>query len=151
MKNSKVLTVAPYADPQTGQQKTFQSQNGMLYSFYVTMENQDAGEYQTKTPGQDYFIVGKEVDYEFDVTYPNYPKIKRVQKEFKKNNYEADPKKMASIERQTALKAAVEFNSERSGKTSKDVIQDASIFRKWLLMEKPPLGTHEDPTDDLPF
>jgi len=162
MKTSKVLTVAPYADPQTGQQKTFQSQNGMLYSFYVTMENQDAGENQAKTPQQDYFVVGKDADYEFDLTYPNYPKIKRAKKEFSEGkSYEADPKKIASIERQTALKAAVEFNRERSGKTSKEVIQDASIFFKWLSMENPkdkaapgtpenPLPIHDAP-DQFPF
>ncbi len=166
MKTSKVLSVAPYADPQTGQQKTFQSQNGVLYSFYVTMENQDAGEYQAKTAQQDYFVVGKEVEYEFDTTYPNYPKIKRAKKEYSAGgkSYEADPKKLQSIERQTALKAAVEFNRDRSGKTSGDVIGDASKFYQWLSMEKPVQGSATrqelkneeappefDPTDQLPF
>ncbi len=146
MKTSKVLSVTPYADPQTGQQKTFQSQNGMLYSFYVTMENGDAGEYQAKTVNQDYFVVGKDTDYEFDLTYPNFPKIKRAKKEFSSGgkSFGSDPETRASIERQTALKAAVEFNRERSGKTSKEVIEDASMFFKWLSMEKP--ATHEGTT-----
>lgn len=166
MKTSKVLTVIPYADQQTGQQKTFQGKNGMLYSFYVTMENQDAGEYQAKTPTQDYFVVGKETEYEFDVTYPNYPKIKRAQKEFTQG--QSKPGNNRSFALSYAKDVWLKKMDVKQEFGSKECFQLADKFVEWLdqkpnpgsivIQDKPetiPLSESNiippDETDDLPF
>jgi len=168
MKTSKVLTVKDFPDPVTGNQKTFPGKNGMLYSFYVTMENQDAGEYQAKTPQQDYFVVGKETEYEFDTTYPNYPKIKRAQKEFTQGGSKPGNNRSFALSYAKDVWVA-KVNKESPGDkffTSNQCIQLADKFVEWLdqkpnpgsivIQDKPatfPISESNiiETTDDLPF
>jgi len=165
MKTSKVISVTQAVN-EHGEQKSWGNpEQGLNYDYIVKMEDGTGGIYSSKKPGeQDKFKWGQSVDYEYTPnSNPQFPgKIKPAKKEFSggKSN-ESDPKTRASIERQTALKAAVEFNRERSGKTFDDVIKDASTGARWISMETPkdkaapgtpenPLPIHDAP-DQFPF
>ncbi len=99
-----VLSVAPNG--------TFEGKHGTLYKHYIKIDVAGKvyeGEYASKKEQQTYFIVGQEVDFVF--TDGQWPKIKPVQQGtgFTGGQRKDDPKRQASIIRQSSLKVATEI------------------------------------------
>ena len=126
-KTSKVL-VAAFT-------REFSGQYGTMYVHQITFENQDSGEYLSKSRDQDKFVVGQEAKYTIDASNPAYPaKIKPVldAPQGGKSWGKSDPAKNRSIERQTALKAAVELAPLFRTEKLSEVVTMADILHAWL-------------------
>ena len=146
-KKSKVL-VAAFS-------REFNTQNGVFYCHQITFENQDTGEYVSKSKDQTKFIVGQEAEYtsEPNGNFPN--KIKPAQQPFAGGGgggfRKENPESRRSIERQTCLKAAVEVSPE--GAQPHVVLSYAEQFVQWLgeggPVKKEDL-TPPTPTVDVP-
>ena len=145
---------------------TFDFNGKTFYKYEIEMENGDVGEYNSISEKQSNFIVDVAVDYIYDQSKPQYPKIKPVY------NFKASPsrdgnlkniqKALSGIDReklivkQTCLKCAVEYVGPNSQYANvKDVTKIAQVFADWVLADKEP-EVKEQPkrkkeTTDLPF
>jgi len=93
--------------------RRWSGQYGEMFIHRITFEDGTSGEYMAKVEAQDKFIVGQEAEYTYDDSNGQYaPKIKPAAPAFAPGGGggfgKADPKKQASIERQQALKFALE-------------------------------------------
>lgn len=129
---------------------TWESKRGdTFYKFEVEMENGNAGEYSSKTKDQEKFIVGEEVQYEFEDG--RFPKIKPYYNKgnypFTKGDGENQTKQM-NIVRQSSLKSAVDFCSKGEC-TVEEVLKIAQQFVDFVMQENK--SKSNENTDDLPF
>ena len=126
MKTSKVLVC--------NFNRTFQGQYGEMFVYQVIFENGDTGEYNSKSSSQDKFIVGQEANYELipPANSKHAPKIKPVNPEYQGKQGGGfkglSPAQTTSIERQSALKAAVEFAGYYISKGDKISPKDVRTF-----------------------
>mgnify|MGYP003134200550 CR=1 FL=1 len=120
---------------------TWEGKFGMMYKFEVSFENDDTGEYSSKSKEQDKFVVGQEMEYEY--IDGRFPKVKPVyaKPDFSNNGfaagagYKKDDNVQKMIVKQSSLKAAVEFcNSSTCGVD--DVIKIAQQFTDWVMIDK---------------
>ena len=114
---------------------------GKMYSFKIVMENGDIGDYNSKSPEQNKFEIGKEAEYTFEDGA--YPKIKPFnnfvpQGNYPNANYTNNDDRQKYIIRQSMLKAAVDFHSGSSCTTAQ-VIGTAEEFEEWVLNKKKPV------------
>ena len=93
---------------------------GTYYKFDVAFENGDQGEYSSKDKDNPKFVVDQEQEYQVDLTYPQYPKIKfynsEYQNKFGGSNKTWKPTETSndttkSIIKQVSLKAAATLYS----------------------------------------
>ena len=131
MKTSKVL-VANF-------DREWSNANGTFYNYNVIFENTDSGVYVSKSSAQDKFVVGQEAHYELikgqqkadGSFWPD--KIKPVNPEYQGKQGggfqgRTSPEERRSIERQSALKAAVEFAGYYISKGDKISPKDVRMF-----------------------
>jgi hypothetical protein len=128
---------------------TWEGKFGMMYKFEVEFENEDAGEYSSKTQDQTKFVEGQEMEYEF--IDGNFPKVKPVYQkpDFASNGfsggYKKDDKVQKMIVKQSSLKSAVDYCSKGNCSPS-DVIKVAQEFVDWVMEDKKP-----DENNEMPF
>jgi len=145
---------------------TWEGKFGMMYKFEVEFENEDAGEYSSKTQDQDKFVEGQEMEYEF--IDGHFPKVKPIyqkpdfasgssnnkptkeyweEREKKNKEYYADrhDNKQLNICRQSSLKVAVDYCSGGNCSTT-DVLKVAQEFVDWVMEDKMP-----DENNEMPF
>ena len=60
----------------------YHGQFGTLYKFAVEFENGESGEYSCKDKDNPKFIVDQDQEYQLDLTYPKFPKIKYHNSEY---------------------------------------------------------------------
>ena len=128
---------------------TWEGKFGMMYKFEVEFENEDSGEYSSKTQDQTKFVIGQEMEYEF--IDGHFPKVKPVyQKPDFVNNgvsgsYKKDDNVQKMIVKQSSLKSAVDYCSGGNCSTS-DVLKVAQEFVDWVMEDKKP-----DENNEMPF
>ena len=128
---------------------TWEGKFGMMYKFEVEFENEDFGEYSSKTQDQNKFVIGQEMEYEF--IDGHFPKVKPVyQKPYFASNgfsggYKKDDNVQKMIVKQSSLKSAVDFCSGGNCSPS-DVIKVAQEFVDWVMEDKKP-----DENNEMPF
>ena len=138
---------------------TWEGKYGMMYKFEIEMENDDHGEYSSKSADQTKFVVGENVDYEHSYNEyqgNKYYKIKPVNTFQLRNNFNS-PKKndqQKSIEYQSVLRSAAMFYANKN--VSKlDLTRAADELYDWLQAKKNNnnVKIHADTIqgDDLPF
>ena len=94
---------------------TWEGKFGMMYKFEVEFENEDFGEYSSKTQDQNKFVTGQEMEYEF--IDGHFPKVKPVYQkpDFVSNgvsgSYKKDDTVQKMIVKQSSLKSAVDYCS----------------------------------------
>lgn len=107
---------------------TFESKFGTLYKFEIEMDNGDIGEYSSKSKEQTKFVQGTLVDYQWDITYPKFPKIKPVNT-FQQGKLVMKQGKtddvQAMIVRQSSVKASIELNRDRD---IRSILETADII-----------------------
>jgi len=143
---------------------TFEFNGKTFYKYEVQMENGDVGEYNSISENQNNFIAGKVVNYLYDVSKPQYPKIKPIYNfsGSPKNNGDYQNKQKAQrgddvqkmIVRQSCLKAAVELSSKNA--RLEDILAAADVFVNWVYdveskEEKYLEVKSKKETTDLPF
>ena len=127
---------------------TWEGKFGMMYKFEVEFENEDFGEYSSKTQDQTKFVVGEEMEYEF--IDGHFPKVKPVYQkpDFVSNgvsgSYKKDDTVQKLIVKQSSLKAAVDYCSGGNCSTS-DVLKVAQEFSDWVMENKNPNENNEMP------
>lgn len=144
-----------------------QNSGKIFYKYEIEMENGDVGEYNSVSENQNNFIVDVAVDYIFDQSKPQYPKIKPVYnfkaspsrdgnfKNIQKASQGFDREKL--IVKQTCLKCAVEYVGPNSQFANvKEVTKIAQVFTDWVLEGKEPEESKtkkksKKETADLPF
>jgi hypothetical protein len=142
---------------------TFDFNDKTFYKYEIEMSNGDTGEYNSLSANQTHFVEGADVDYIYDVSKPQYPKIKPVY------NFKASPSRDGNfknmqkaaqgdniqkmIVKQSCLKAAVECLSDRA--TVTHILETANIFVDWVINDEMPSGKpkrkSKKETTDLPF
>ena len=128
---------------------TWEGKFGMMYKFEVEFENEDFGEYSSKTQDQTKFVIGQEMEYEY--IDGHFPKVKPVYQkpDFASNGvsggFKEDPKKQKIIAKLSTLKTAQEFCNGGNCSTS-DVIRVAQEFVDWVMEDKKP-----DENNEMPF
>ena len=127
---------------------TWEGKFGMMYKFEVEFENEDFGEYSSKTQDQTKFVIGQEMEYEF--IDGHFPKVKPVYQkpDFVSNgvsgSYKKDDTVQKLIVKQSSLKAAVDYCSGGNCSTS-DVLKVAQEFSDWVMENKNPNENNEMP------
>lgn len=130
VKTSKVVAIHPKG--------SYEGKYGTMYSFKVTMEDGESLEANAKSSTPPY-AVGDVVEYEITQVTDKYGNKGKVKKPTE-GGYQTSSQpigrtgKDVDIMRQTALKAAVEFNAQRQTELSK-VLVEAEMMHKWLLGE----------------
>tara|TARA_R100000781_G_scaffold114704_1_gene86250 strand:+ start:2208 stop:2657 length:450 start_codon:yes stop_codon:yes gene_type:complete len=132
--------------------KDFKGQFGVLYKFAVEFENGDVGEYSCKDKENPKFIEGQEQEYQLDLSYPNFPKVKFHNSQYLEkfrngvtNPYQPPTNKDTDwdaisllkakrISRQAAIKAAIE-------RCDKDcpievLFEEATQIYEWQMQDK---------------
>ena len=128
---------------------TWEGKFGMMYKFEVEFENEDFGEYSSKTQDQNKFVIGQEMEYEF--IDGHFPKVKPVYQkpDFASNGFSGGYKKDDNVQKmivkQSSLKSAVDFSSGCNCSPS-DVIKVAQEFVDWVMEDKKP-----DENNEMPF
>ena len=128
---------------------TWEGKFGMMYKFEVEFENEDFGEYSSKTQDQNKFVIGQEMEYEF--IDGHFPKVKPVYQkpDFASNGFSGGYKKDDNVQKmivkQSSLKSAVDFCSGGNCSPS-DVIKVAQEFVDWVMEDKKP-----DENNEMPF
>ena len=139
---------------------TWEGKFGLMYKFEVEMEDGNIGEYSSKSKDQDKFVVGKEMDYEYDGG--KFPKIKP---HYNKGNFtggfKSNDDRQESIIRQSSLKASIEYLKGAEA-SLEEVFEAAEKMIAWV--NKTPSQTpsnnstadnwqkhHNSSNDDLPF
>lgn len=146
---------------------TFEFNGKTFYKYEVQMENGDVGEYNSISENQNNFIAGKVVNYLYDVSKPQYPKIKPIYNfsGSPKNNGDYQNKQKAQrgddvqkmIVKQSCLKAAVDYVGPNSQYANvKEVTKIAQFFVDWVYdveskEEKYLEVKPKKETTDLPF
>ncbi len=130
---------------------TYDSKDGSktFYKYAIEFENGDAGEYSSVSAEQNKFVKGQEVDYLYDLSRPQYPKIKPVYNYNNSNN--TAPKKVNDnvqeyIIKQSTLKCATDYVIANGG-SERRVIEIAEIFSQWVLKGEVP----QEHPQDMPF
>ena len=127
---------------------TWEGKFGMMYKFEVEFENEDFGEYSSKTQDQNKFVIGQEMEYEF--IDGHFPKVKPVYQkpDFVSNgvsgSYKKDDTVQKLIVKQSSLKAAVDYCSGGNCSTS-DVLKVAQEFSDRVMENKNPNENNEMP------
>ena len=120
---------------------TWEGKFGVMYKFEIEFENEDAGEYSSKTQDQNKFVEGQEMEYEF--IDGHFPKVKPVYQkpDFVSNgvsgSYKKDDNVQKMIVKQSSLKSAVDYCSGGNCSTS-DVLKVAQEFVDWVIEENMP-------------
>ena len=142
---------------------TWEGKFGMMYKFEVEFENEDFGEYSSKTQDQTKFVIGQEMEYEY--IDGHFPKVKPVYQkpDFASNGFSGGYKKDDNVQKmivkQSSLKSAVDYCSGGNCSTS-DVLKVAQEFVDWVMEKKDEpkqtsVKTHfenmEKDINDLPF
>ena len=128
---------------------TWEGKFGVMYKFEVEFENEDFGEYSSKTQDQNKFVIGQEMEYEF--IDGHFPKVKPVYQkpDFASNGFSGGYKKDDNVQKmivkQSSLKSAVDFCSGGNCSPS-DVIKVAQEFVDWVMEDKKP-----DENNEMPF
>ena len=128
---------------------TWEGNFGLMYKFEVEMENGNAGEYSCKTKDQEKFVVGEEVQYEFEDG--RFPKIKPY---YNKGNFSytkgggENPDRQRLIIRQSTLKTAVEYLKGAEASLEEVFIATEKMIE--FIMKEDKSKSNEN-TDDLPF
>ena len=128
---------------------TWEGKFGVMYKFEIEFENEDAGEYSSKTQDQNKFVEGQEMEYEF--IDGHFPKVKPVYQkpDFVSNgvsgSYKKDDNVQKMIVKQSSLKSAVDYCSGGNCSTS-DVLKVAQEFVDWVMEDKKP-----DENNEMPF
>jgi hypothetical protein len=163
---------------------TFETQHGLFYNWDIQLENGQGGEYASKnytTIESLPFTIGSEIEYEFDQSRPEYPKIrkpmiagsKRWTPNSNNNSFaksKNDPDTQLMICRQSSLQRAVEILTHNSTKIKyEDVTNLAGYLAQWVVagtsidQTKTIVNSRPEPikqnnenvfektTDDLPF
>ena len=127
---------------------TWEGKFGMMYKFEVEFENEDSGEYSSKTQDQTKFVIGQEMEYEY--IDGHFPKVKPVYQkpDFASNGFSGGYKKDDNIQKmivkQSSLKSAVDYCSGGNCSTS-DVLKVAQEFVDWVMEDKKPNENNEMP------
>ena len=127
---------------------TWEGKFGVMYKFEIEFENEDAGEYSSKTQDQNKFVEGQEMEYEF--IDGHFPKVKPVYQkpDFVSNgvsgSYKKDDNVQKMIVKQSSLKSAVDYCSGGNCSTS-DVLKVAQEFVDWVMENKKPSENNEMP------
>ena len=143
-KRSKVVSVQANG--------TWQLKDGSktFYKYEIVFENGDCGEYSSISAEQNKFVEGQEVDYIYDKSKPEFPKVKPVSNFQQGGNFTPAPKSdkvQEYIVKQSSLKAAVDYVIANGGDT-KTVIDTAEVFTNWVLKGDKPTSA---PSSDMPF
>ena len=126
---------------------TWEGNFGMMYKFEVEFENEDSGEYSSKSKDQTKFVEGQEMEYEY--IDGNFPKVKPVYQkpDFVSNGgsggYKKDDNVQKMIVKQSSLKSAVD---SCKGENHHHILKVAQIYVDWVMEDKMP-----DEKTDLPF
>jgi hypothetical protein len=104
---------------------TWEGKFGMMYKFEVEFENEDFGEYSSKTQDQTKFVEGQEMEYEF--IDGHFPKVKPVYQkpDFASNGFSGGYKKDDNVQK---------------------IIKVAQEFVDWVMEDKKP-----DENNEMPF
>tara|TARA_R110002110_G_scaffold25909_3_gene95944 strand:- start:3103 stop:3531 length:429 start_codon:yes stop_codon:yes gene_type:complete len=127
---------------------TWEGKFGMMYKFEVEFENEDFGEYSSKTQDQTKFVIGQEMEYEY--IDGHFPKVKPVYQkpDFASNGFSGGYKKDDNVQKmivkQSSLKSAVDYCSGGNCSTS-DVLKVAQEFVDWVMEDKKPNENNEMP------
>ena len=125
---------------------TWEGKFGLMYKFEVEMEDGNVGEYSSKSKDQDKFVVGKEMEYEYDGG--KFPKIKP---HYAKSNFtggfKGNDDRQESIIRQSSLKASIEYLKGAEA-SLEEVFEAAEKMIAWVNKKEAPTNNN---TDDLPF
>ena len=127
---------------------TWEGKFGMMYKFEVEFENEDSGEYSSKTQDQTKFVEGQEMEYEY--IDGHFPKVKPVYQkpDFASNGFSGGYKKDDNVQKmivkQSSLKSAVDYCSGGNCSTS-DVLKVAQEFVDWVMEDKKPNENNEMP------
>ena len=122
--------------------------NTTYYKFEVSFENGDVGEYSSKSPEQNKFVVGQETEYEY--IDGKFPKVKPVST-FEQGSYA--PKANTAgrellIIRQSSLKCATDYVIANGGDIT-TILHNADILTNWVQTGVVPA---EEPTaHEMPF
>ena len=124
---------------------TWEGKFGMMYKFEVSFENDDTGEYSSKSKEQDKFVVGQEMDYEYDGG--RFPKIKP---HYNKGNFtggfKGNDDRQESIIRQSSLKASIEYLKGAEA-SLEEVFESAEKMIAWV--NKRQVNTNDNSRQDL--
>ena len=126
---------------------TWEGKFGMMYKFEVEFENEDSGEYSSKSKDQTKFVEGQEMEYEF--IDGKFPKVKPVYQkpDFVSNGvsggYKKDDNVQKMIVKQSSLKSAVD---SCKGENHHHILKVAQIYVDWVMEDKMP-----DEDDARPF
>ena len=117
-----------------------------MYKFEIDFQNDDCGEYSSKSKDQNKFVIGEEVEYEF--IDGKFPKVKPVYQkpDFASNGFSGGYKKDDTVQKmivkQSSLKSAVDYCSGGNCSTS-DVLKVAQEFVDWVMENKKPDENNE--------
>jgi hypothetical protein len=146
-------------------ENSFSNEHGTFHAWGVQFEDGTGGTFNVKEGYQPKFVVGQEAGYEVTPGATGHPdKIKYKNLEFENspsggsNHQPKDDQTRASIEKQTALKAAVDSLAEG---TPVQYLAYAMAYYDWLsgktaekakeIFETPPPMPTEPDHDKLPF
>jgi|TARA_R110001599_G_scaffold27266_3_gene95906 hypothetical protein len=125
---------------------TWEGKFGLMYKFEIDFQNDDCGEYSSKSKDQNKFVIGEEVEYEF--IDGKFPKVKPVYQkpDFASNGFSGGYKKDDTVQKmivkQSSLKSAVDYCSGGNCSTS-DVLKVAQEFVDWVMENKKPDENNE--------
>tara|TARA_Y100000114_G_scaffold138614_1_gene141767 strand:- start:1253 stop:1687 length:435 start_codon:yes stop_codon:yes gene_type:complete len=123
--------------------------NTTFYKFEVSFENGDTGEYSSKSPEQNKFVVGQEAEYTLENgQYGN--KIKPVST-FEQGSYTQkanSPGRELSIIRQSSLKCATDYVIANGGNIT-TILHNADILANYVQTGIIP--AEEPTTHEMPF
>ena len=125
---------------------TWEGKFGLMYKFEIDFQNDDCGEYSSKSKDQNKFVIGEEVEYEF--IDGKFPKVKPVYQkpDFASNGFSGGYKKDDTVQKmivkQSSLKSAVDYCSGGNCSTS-DVLKLAQEFVDWVMENKKPDENNE--------
>ena len=127
---------------------TWEGKFGLMYKFEIDFQNDDCGEYSSKSKDQNKFVIGEEVEYEF--IDGKFPKVKPVYQkpDFASNGFSGGYKKDDTVQKmivkQSSLKSAVDYCNGGNCSTT-DVIKVAQEFSDWVMEDKKPNENNEMP------
>ena len=133
---------------------TWEGKFGMMYKFEVEFENEDFGEYSSKTQDQNKFVEGQEMEYEF--IDGHFPKVKPVYQkpDFASNGFSGGYKKDDNVQKlivkQSSLKAAVDYCSGGNFEPNQ-VLGIAREFVDWVMEDNIIGYKKPDENNEMPF
>jgi len=115
----------------------------------ISFDNGDAGEYHSMTQQQSKFVIGQEADYNFEVTdRGNRVKVVSTYQGGGSSNGKEEPGKQKSIERQQALKFALEsYDIEKNGLNTIFTLADKFVEYLAGIWNDAPVQTPQQPTE----